>query len=121
MKFLSTLVLLFAFLGSAAHAYQGTLEFTQDGSVVVKPLSVKCTPDIADQDNAPSSCVPTGKDCPEHYTHSRKYCWGGWKRGFYHCGYACNRKAECKWGPHGDYKCGNPGSGHNHGSNPGHG
>lgn len=123
MKFLSTLILMIAFLGSTAQAFEGTMHFAADGSVVIKPLAVKCTPDIADQEDPPTSCSPTGKKCPAHYTYSRKYCWGGWRKGFYHCGYACNILQECKWGPHGDKTCGNPGSGGggNHGSNPGHG
>ncbi|WP_413294245.1 hypothetical protein ACLSU7_03910 [Bdellovibrio sp. HCB185ZH] len=121
MKFLSTLVLLFAFLGSAAHAYQGTLHFAADGSVVVKPLAAKCSADVASLEDAPVSCDANGKTCPQGYTRTNKYCWGGWDQGFYRCGVACKKQADCANGPYANPKCGNPGSGHNHGSNPGHG
>ncbi len=120
MKFLSTLVLMIAFLGSAAHAYQGTLQFSKDGSFVIKPLTAKCAPDVASLENAPATCDSAGHSCPEGYTSTRKYCWGGWSHGFYHCGYACDKKPDCTYGPYKNPKCGNPGSG-NHGSNAGRG
>ncbi|WP_413587346.1 hypothetical protein [Bdellovibrio sp. HCB274] len=121
MKLLSMLILSLTIFAASAQAYEGTMQYSADGSFLIKPLAAQCTPDIGDQVSPPSSCKPSGKACPEGYTRSRKYCWGGWKKGFYYCGVACNRLQNCKWGPHGDYKCGNPGSGHNHGSNPGHG
>lgn len=120
MKFLSTLVLLFAFMGSAAQAFQGTMHLAADGSVIVKPLTAKCTPDVASLEDGPVSCDANGKTCPEGYTRARKYCWGGWSKGFYHCGFACDQKPDCTYGPYKNPKCGNPGGG-NHGSNPGHG
>ncbi|MEK2690566.1 hypothetical protein [Bdellovibrio sp. GT3] len=109
MRFLSTLLLLSVLGFGSAQAYQGTLQMTADGSVVLNPLAAKCSdvpqPAAADEMELQRACDPAGKTCPDGYVNSRKYCWGGWKKGIYHCGYACNARANCKWAPHGDYKC----------------
>lgn len=80
-------VALFAFSFTAvAHAYEGVMISNQYGEVEMKALTQVCADNQAE---VSAVCKPAAKVCPKGYHKTAKYCWGGWKKGIYKCGYAC--------------------------------
>lgn len=104
-KMISTVLLAMVLLGSlTASAYQGVLVENDNGISVIQPLKQYCEDSPTDE-----YCFPRSGRCPEGWSEASKYCWGGWKRGFYRCGPACRDKRPCEWGDHSD-RCGGNGS-----------
>lgn len=96
-RYVATALLAVSLVGSFANAaYEGTLNFSEDGTVSVVPLNGNC--DIpqpaSDETGIMHACTPTGRGCPEGYYEVAKYCWGGWHQGFYRCGLACHKRGS---------------------------
>ncbi|UOF00620.1 hypothetical protein [Bdellovibrio reynosensis] len=106
-KFFSTLLVLMT-LSSAALAYEGIAVLGLDGKTTIQQLNGSCDEDAPQPTNGKAdTCDSKGKGCPSGYVALKKYCWGGWRHGFYHCGTACKeRQPDCVWG-HNSYICNN--------------
>ncbi|MBO9668267.1 MAG: hypothetical protein J7501_15810 [Bdellovibrio sp.] len=112
---LSAALLALALVGSTSHAYEGTIAMGPNGEVKMQPLRGQCDeipqPALVGEMESQGACKPSTAGCPAGYDRAAKFCWAGWHKGFYRCGYACQPKTECTHGPHYDPRCGNPGSG----------
>ncbi|MBO9668265.1 MAG: hypothetical protein J7501_15800 [Bdellovibrio sp.] len=107
-KWISASLLALTLVGSFAHAFEGVFIPQKNGELKIQPLHQKCdeTPQPATVGEEQARletqgyCNPgTTKDCPKGYQATSKFCWGGWHRGFYKCGYACRSiNPDCQRG-----------------------
>lgn len=106
MRFLTFIFLLMtAFAATQANAYQGVMIPGENGEVIIQPLTSICeqTPAPTSDDMTLGYCDPQTMACPNGYKAVPKYCWGGFKKGFYQCGHACREKnPKCRWGDYSD-------------------
>ncbi|MDG0816286.1 hypothetical protein [Bdellovibrio svalbardensis] len=93
--FLSAIVLSLAFTSTMAHALEGSAVINRDGTIGIMQVGGDCPPQPTSEDmKTMSTCNPGTNECPANYEEQAKYCWGGWSRGFYHCGTICRAPIE---------------------------
>jgi hypothetical protein len=79
---------------TAVSSISGALKLTANGDVQVLAAKNVCevqTPAAGDEPEW-TVCRPAdGVNCAPGYKRMHKYCWGGFKKGLYRCGYVCEK------------------------------
>lgn len=79
---------------AAASSIEGSFQMLANGDIKITPAKVVCEDQgvTAGDNERWEVCRPAdGVSCGEGYQRMKKYCWGGFKKGFYRCGYVCEK------------------------------